>query len=273
LDSIVTHWRATGDEAVAHSVLVPAVRMAQWCGRRIERGDDPHAARTLAPLVQALGGMARAIGQPETGAEIDEFAAVIAWRGTRGEAPGSESDAAAVAADIEMVPARRGFDVRAILRQATREIDGELLAGHTRLRTVTEYLSGAGSWPSFVHPRLGSGSGGLGDDPLVCALFVDALRALAVIEDVEQSSVRLLPIVPDEWLGRQIDVARVPTFAGTLAYSVRWHGANAALLWELDGPSPGEIRISAPGLSREWSTSARSGEALLLRPISSTPGP
>jgi hypothetical protein len=270
LDSIVTHWRATADEAVAHSVLVPAVRMAQWCGRRIERGDDPLAARSLAPLVRALAGMARSIGQPETGNEIDDFAAVIAWRGARDDSPPSEAAEPADATDLEIAPSRRGFDVRRIVERARAEIDGGLPAGRTRLLSVTEYLSAAGAWPSFVHPRLGSGSGGLGDDPFVCALFVDALRALAVVEDVEHTSLRLLPIVPDEWRGRQIDVTNVPTFAGTLAYSVRWHGPNAALLWEVDGPASAQIHLSAPGLSREWSTTARSGEALLVRPISST---
>ena len=62
------------------------------------------------------------------------------------------------------------------IERAAREIDGGLVAGFDRLLSVTEHLSAAGSWPSFVHPRLGSGSGGLGDDPLVCARFVEALR-------------------------------------------------------------------------------------------------
>jgi hypothetical protein len=215
--------------------------MAQWCGRRIERGDDPVAARTLAPLVQALAGIARAVGQPETGGEIDDFAAVIAWRGARDEAP----PPATTVTEIDLAPSRRGLDLRAVLERATTEIDAGLVAGFTRLLSVTEHLSAAGSWPSFVHPRLGSGSGGLGDDPLVCALYVDALRALAVTEDVAHTSLLLLPIVPDAWLGRP----------------------------ELDGPSLTDIRILAPGLSREWSTTARSGEALLVRPISSTRKP
>ena len=268
LDSIVIHWQATRDEAVAHSVLVPAVRMAQWCGRRIERRDDPQAARALAPLVQALADMARAIGQPDTGGEIDDFAAVIAWRASRDEAGSDDepADAQLVDESSDLASSRRGIDLRAVLERAASEIGGGLDAGLDRLRSVAGHLSTAGSWPSFVHPRLGSGSGGLGDDPLVCARFVDAYRALAVAEDVARSELRVLPIVANAWLGQPIDVSRVPTFAGTLAFSVRWHGPNAALLWEVDGPSLTEIRISAPALAREWSTTARSGEALLVRP-------
>src|SRR5258706_15529870 len=62
LSAIVTHWRATADVVVANSVLAPAVRMGQWGGRRIERGDDPRSARALAPPVWALAHMARAAG-------------------------------------------------------------------------------------------------------------------------------------------------------------------------------------------------------------------
>jgi hypothetical protein len=265
LRAIVTHWRATGDAVVAHAVLVPAVRMAQWCGRRIERGGDASAARALAPLVEALAAMARAAGQLDTASEIDEFAKVITWHGSR-EVDGDDAvvDAApgAVAADT---PSRRGLDLCATIERASGEIDRGLAAGVDRLRSVSEHLSVAGSWPSYVHPRLGSGSGGLGDDPLVCARFVDALRRVVVIEDPSSGALRLLPVLPDAWLGQSIDVARVPTFAGALAYSVRWHGPNAALLWELDSPAEREVRLSAPGLSLEWSSSARSGEALLVR--------
>jgi hypothetical protein len=270
LSAIVAHWRATHDTVVAHAVLVPAVRMAQWCGRRIERGADARAARALAPIVHALADMARAAGLPETGAEIDDFAAVINWHGARDEpAPASDPPDAPevdVAADgAEVAATRRGLDLRSTIERAARDIDRGRATGFTRLLAVTGHLSAAGSWPSLVHPRLGSGSGGLGDDPLVCARFVEAVRDLAVIEDVAGGGLRLLPLLPDGWRGQSIDVARVPTFAGMLSYSVRWHGQNAALLWQLDSPLEGEVRLCAPGLSREWSSTARSGEALIVR--------
>jgi hypothetical protein len=74
-----------------------------------------------------------------------------------------------------------------------------------------------------------------------------------------------LPVYPDAWRVQSIDIARVPTFAGSLSYSVRWHGRHAALIWELDAPVGGPVRLSAPGLSQEWSTTAPSGEALLVQ--------
>ena len=265
LRAIVAHWRATRDTVVAQAMLVPAVRVAQWCGRRIERGADAKAARELAPLVEALANMARASGQADTADEIDDFAAVIVWHGSRAPAAAEASFAVPSTDGARDTPSRRGLDLRTTIERASREIDDGLVGGIDRLLSVTECLSAAGSWPSFVHPRLNSGSGGLGDDPLVCARFVDALRRLAVIEDVEGAELRLVPLLPDAWRGQSIDVARVPTFAGMLAYSVRWHGWHAALLWELDSPLESDVRLSAPGLSREWSSSARSGEALVVR--------
>ena len=46
-----------------------------------------------------------------------------------------------------------------------------------------------------------------------------------------------------------------------LSLAVRWHGENAALLWEVDGP-PG-LQLSAPAVDATFRTSAAQGEALL----------
>ena len=53
-----------------------------------------------------------------------------------------------------------------------------------------------------------------------------------------------------------------PTRAGRVSYAVRWHGARPALLWECERP----IRLSAPGLDRDWSTTEPRGETLLAAP-------
>ena len=267
LECVVTHWRATRDTVVAQSLLVPAVRMAQWCGRRVERNTDARAAAALAPLVAAMGDMARALGQHDTGDEIDEFGATIEWRAARGRDADDDAENAgdAVAADDDLVPTRRGIDLNAVTDRARADIDAGAVAGVIRLQTVAGHLSDAGSWPSFVHPRLGTGSGGLGDDPLVCARVVEAIRNVVVLERVASRALHLLPVFPIAWRGQAIDVAGVPTFGGQLSYSVRWHGPHAALIWELDAPVGGDVRLSAPGLSQEWSTPLRSGEALLVQ--------
>jgi len=48
-----------------------------------------------------------------------------------------------------------------------------------------------------------------------------------------------------------------------LSLAVRWHGENAALLWEVGGP-PG-LQLTAPAVDAAFRTSAAQGEALLRR--------
>lgn len=77
----------------------------------------------------------------------------------------------------------------------------------------------------------------------------------------------LLPEVPDAWLGQSIDVRGLVTRAGTISFSVRWHGDRPAVLWErTSGPSDQTIEISFPGLDPSWSSGEVSGEALLAAP-------
>lgn len=46
-----------------------------------------------------------------------------------------------------------------------------------------------------------------------------------------------------------------------LSFALRWHGENAALLWELDGP-PG-LQLTAPDVDPQFNATAQQGEALL----------
>ena len=75
----------------------------------------------------------------------------------------------------------------------------------------------------------------------------------------------VLPELPNDWKGAPLDVRNLATRHGRLSFSVRWHGARPALLWELVPPTQ---RPSSPvalrcGLDESWTTSEPSGEALL----------
>ena len=107
-----------------------------------------------------------------------------------------------------------------------------------------------------------------GDDPRAAAAFVAAVRDSLVREG--KSSLELLNVVPDSWLGQGVEVHDAPTRHGMLSYAVRWHGARPALLWELDRgrvrrrtSGRGTVTITAPGLDPSWSTTEPAGEALL----------
>ncbi len=73
-----------------------------------------------------------------------------------------------------------------------------------------------------------------------------------------------------EWDGHPLEVHRIPTAWGRVAAAVRWHGANPALLWDVQpwfgGTDGASIPVlTAPGLSPGWSATGWSGEVLLSR--------
>ena len=77
--------------------------------------------------------------------------------------------------------------------------------------------------------------------------------------------IEMLPQVPEAWFGQSIDVRGMVTGLGTLSFSVRWHGERPAVLWERVG-GPEVAELVCHGLDPAWSTTARSGEALLEAP-------
>ncbi len=64
--------------------------------------------------------------------------------------------------------------------------------------------------------------------------------------------------------GQNFEFAGFSTPAGSLAGALRWHGTNAALLWELTSLTGLPVQISAPGVSDSWSSSRLSGEELIV---------
>ena len=68
--------------------------------------------------------------------------------------------------------------------------------------------------------------------------------------------------IPAGWRGVNFEAHALP--AGpmhTVSLALRWHGENAALLWEIDGP-PG-LRLAAPRVDSTFVTSEQRGEGLL----------
>ena len=244
LRAIVAHWRATRDTVVAQAVLVPAVRMAQWCGRRIERGADATSRSRVGSARRGSGrhGARRRSGRHRRRDRRLRRSHRLA-RARAAAADDAEASLATPTTDgAGDTPSRRGLDLRTTIERASAEIDDGLVGGFDRLLSVTECLSAAGSWPSFVHPRLNSGSGGLGDDPLVCARFVDALGRLAVIEDVEGAELAPITAAPRR-LARSVDrrgagadVRRNARLFGALAWSARGALVGARLGPRGQGP-------------------------------------
>ena len=94
-----------------------------------------------------------------------------------------------------------------------------------------------------------------------------ATRATALLDAVHRGLVHerapdevdMLPTWPVEWRGQPLDARDVPTRAGLVSFSVRWHGTRPALLWE----APAGTTVRAPGLDPSWVTHDAQGETLL----------
>jgi hypothetical protein len=96
------------------------------------------------------------------------------------------------------------------------------------------------------------------DETTPSGLLASVRRALVR----DDRGIELAPDLPATWWGQDVEVHDAPTRSGRLSYAVRWHGARAALLWEVTDPAPGLV-LRAPALDPTWSTTAPAGDALL----------
>jgi hypothetical protein len=95
------------------------------------------------------------------------------------------------------------------------------------------------------------------------AVTTVALAEDALVRAASAHSADLFPAgMAASWRGVNFEAHGVP--AGpqhTVSLAVRWHGENAALLWEVDGP-PG-LQLRAPHVDASFAVSSQRGEALL----------
>jgi hypothetical protein len=161
----------------------------------------------------------------------------------------------------------------------------ELAAGDRRCLDRLAWLLDAATptwtWPEAIHPRLPGGCVGDGHNRRAAADFLDFVRTMLVTES-SGGGLALSSAVPESWYGQGWEVHDAPTAQGLLSYAVRWHGDRPALLWELqphtdvspaapngngrgddDGVGATTVRLTAPGLDPDWSSTELKGEALL----------
>jgi hypothetical protein len=159
----------------------------------------------------------------------------------------------------------------------------ELAAGDRRCLDRLAWLLDAATptwtWPEAIHPRLPGGTAGDGHSGRTAADFLDFVRTMLVTESAG-GGLALSSAIPESWYGQGWEVHDAPTAQGLLSYAVRWHGDRPALLWELqphtdvssaapqgndkgDGVGTTTVRLTAPGLDPDWSSTELKGEALL----------
>lgn len=267
-------WALSRDSETIDAALGPAVKAAHWSERfrtRRARSISDNDAYAMHDALLSLSRALKGVEQPEAAQDLAAFAArfVLDHDARRPDE----------LTDVEVpVSSRNGLDALATTERGTalaRAGDERALLA---VAWLAEVAGESGRWPTHVHPRLGTGCGGSGDDPCVSAAVVELVRSLAV--RVDGRTIALLPVVSSSWFGQSIDVRGVPTSVGRCSYSVRWHGQRPALLWEVDvAADVRDVVVTCPALDPSFSSTAASGEALLTAPRDATrpdnmrPGP
>ena len=116
---------------------------------------------------------------------------------------------------------------------------------------------------TLVEARGESGRFGAGDDVDAAAGTWNAVRPV-LVDEIGVGAEAVLDLAPGHlaaWRGGSLEVIGLRTVFGRLSFAIRWHGERPALLWELDGSEPVQLRCSA--LDAEWSTLDAKGETLL----------
>lgn len=116
-------------------------------------------------------------------------------------------------------------------------------------------------------PALGLGGTLVPEDSYrVAAIVRSTIERFAIADPNDSDAVDLVSDFDPGWKGGKVDVRGIPTRAGSLSYSVRWHGQRPAILWDVDPEEGGgwpELRLRCASLDPTWVGEGLKGEALL----------
>jgi len=147
----------------------------------------------------------------------------------------------AVAGAVHAIARREGWDVDAALDAAATVLArrGEQRAGRDLARIVAGRRSSAPPEPADA----------------------TGVRVVAAVERRLVRGGQLFPDgIPPSWRGVDLEAhGLVAGPASTLSFALRWHGSNAAVLWEIGGAA---VELRAPAVDPAWRTRDRQGEAL-----------
>ena len=164
-----------------------------------------------------------------------------------------------------------GLGTYLTLQLAAVELEAGDRRALDRLEWMLDVATPTFTWPEAIHPQLGGGCMGDGHHGWAAADFLSLVRNLLVrdVASADGPAPALCSMLPDAWVGEEVEVHNAPTHAGSLSFALAWERGQPVLRWALrrhpDLSDP--VVISAPGLDRSWSSSDGSGEAWLRRTV------
>ncbi len=291
-----------GYAGAAHEVLLDRARRQDPRGQLTDNGRDVTAstlaaarvALELAPDPELATALSEVIAQgarwlvehqdlPLSASGLDGARAVLATLGATSAsseldrilaeqgAPNAEPGPAQAAEGLATEPnGPLGFDLLSTADALLEDARLRPAEAWARLEALLDVASTTWSWPTFVHPRLHTGTGGAGHDLRISAAVARAIRTL-LVSDRGSAAVEVARHWPSAWLGTGVEVHGLPSCHGPVSWAVRWHGDRPALLWDVDG-APADLVVAAPGLDPTWRGSGPAGEALLASVEAPEPG-
>ena len=150
---------------------------------------------------------------------------------------------------LEQVAAALDAEALAAARDARR-----LLAKTTSQASISQPAATTDGLAAAIRSSVAFGGGGLAG--------IEALLDCLIAEGVDH--LLMVPAPLEAWRGASVDANSLVTRHGALSFSVRWHGARPALLWDLQPPRADALATTVRcGLDESWASAALVGEALL----------
>jgi hypothetical protein len=142
--------------------------------------------------------------------------------------------------------AHTGFGTYLTLQLAFVELEARDPRAWRRLRWLLDHATSTYTWPEAIHPNIGGGCMGDGHHGWASADFLSFIRNMLV--DDRPGELHILPLLPMEWRGEEIEVRDAPTRHGLVSFKLTWPGGKPQLEWVAEAKVP----IRAPTFDPEW---------------------
>jgi hypothetical protein len=152
--------------------------------------------------------------------------------------------------------AHTGFGTYLTLQLAFVELEARDPRAWRRLRWLLNHATGTYTWPEAIHPNIAGGCMGDGHHGWAAADFLTFVRNMLV--DDKEDGIELIPMLPEEWRGEDLEVQDAPTRHGLISFKLTWPQGKPQLEWVTEAKVP----IRAPTFAPQWYQAQPEGSVL-----------